>query len=172
MSKLIDIILPADQLEGTSATLSKWLVAIGAMVKEGDPIIELETDKVSMEICAPSDGAISEIIAAEGEEVQVDTVLGRMGEVQDSASSTTSSETATAQGAPTEQAPATQDEPEDDTKKEPHVIDAPSDLVNNGIEGQVSFAKYQNPTSSGSSGFCCHICNKKLSAKRNLQRRM
>ena len=78
MSDVIDIILPADQLEGTSATLSKWLVAIGAMVKDGDPIIELETDKVSMEICAPADGVLSEMVANEGEQVEVDTVLGRM----------------------------------------------------------------------------------------------
>lgn len=80
MSDLIDIILPADQLEGTSATLSKWLVAIGASVKDGDPIIELETDKVSMEICAPANGVLQEVIAQEGQEVEVDTVLGRMGE--------------------------------------------------------------------------------------------
>ena len=78
MSDVIDIILPADQLEGTSATLSKWLVAIGATVKDGDPIIELETDKVSMEICAPADGVLSEMVANEGEQVEVDTVLGRM----------------------------------------------------------------------------------------------
>lgn len=78
MSELIDIILPADQLEGTSATLSKWLVAVGAQVKDGDPIIELETDKVSMEICAPSDGVLSEVLAQEGQNVEVDAVLGRM----------------------------------------------------------------------------------------------
>lgn len=78
MSDIIDIILPADQLEGTSATLSKWLVAIGAVVKDGDPIIELETDKVSMEICAPADGTLSEMVANEGEQVEVDTVLGRL----------------------------------------------------------------------------------------------
>ncbi|MBL4764088.1 MAG: 2-oxo acid dehydrogenase subunit E2 [Colwellia sp.] len=74
----IDIILPAAQLEGTSATLSKWLVAIGEEVKEGDPLIELETDKVSMEICAPNTGTLSTIIFAEGEEIAVDTVLGQL----------------------------------------------------------------------------------------------
>lgn len=78
MSTLIDIILPADQLEGTSATLSKWLIAIGATVKAGDPLIELETDKVSMEICAPADGVLREITVTEGTEVEVDTVLGRL----------------------------------------------------------------------------------------------
>jgi 2-oxoglutarate dehydrogenase E2 component (dihydrolipoamide succinyltransferase) len=74
----IDIILPAAQLEGTTATLSKWLVAIGEEVKEGDPLIELETDKVSMEICAPSAGTLSKITFTEGEEIAVDTVLGHL----------------------------------------------------------------------------------------------
>lgn len=74
----IDIILPAAQLEGTTATLSKWLVVIGQEVKEGDPIIELETDKVSMEICAPNAGILSNVIFGEGEEIAVDTVLGHL----------------------------------------------------------------------------------------------
>lgn len=74
----IDIILPAAQLEGTTATLSKWLVAIGDEVNEGDPLIELETDKVSMEVCAPNAGTLSTIIFGEGEEIAVDTVLGHI----------------------------------------------------------------------------------------------
>jgi 2-oxoglutarate dehydrogenase E2 component (dihydrolipoamide succinyltransferase) len=74
----IDITLPAAQLEGTSATLSKWLVAIGQQVKAGEPLIELETDKVSMEICAPETGSLHDIIACEGEEIAVDTVLGHI----------------------------------------------------------------------------------------------
>ncbi len=74
----IDITLPAAQLEGTSATLSKWLVEIGQQVKAGEPLIELETDKVSMEICAPETGCLRDIIAGEGEEIVVDTVLGHI----------------------------------------------------------------------------------------------
>jgi len=74
----IDITLPAAQLEGTSATLSKWLVSIGQQVKAGEPLIELETDKVSMEICAPETGSLRDIIACEGEEIVVDTVLGHL----------------------------------------------------------------------------------------------
>ncbi len=72
----IDITLPAGQLEGTSATLSKWLIKIGQQVEAGEPLIELETDKVSMEICAPDTGHLQKIIAKEGEEIAVDTVLG------------------------------------------------------------------------------------------------
>ena len=74
----VDITLPAAQLEGTSATLSKWLVNIGQQVKAGEPLIELETDKVSMEICAPETGSLRDIIACEGEEIAVDTVLGHI----------------------------------------------------------------------------------------------
>lgn len=74
----IDIVLPAAQLEGTSAMLSKWLVNIGQQVNVGDPLIELETDKVSMEICAAKSGCLRDIIACEGEEIAVDTVLGHI----------------------------------------------------------------------------------------------
>jgi 2-oxoglutarate dehydrogenase E2 component (dihydrolipoamide succinyltransferase) len=78
MEQSFDIILPAAQLEGTSATLAKWLVALGDTINEGEPVIELETDKVSMEICAPSSGVLSQIIANEGEEISVDNVLGKI----------------------------------------------------------------------------------------------
>jgi len=81
MTTLTDIILPADQLEGTSATLSGWLVKEGQEVAEGDPIIELETDKVSMEVCAPVAGIIHDIIAQKGEEVLPEVVLGHISPV-------------------------------------------------------------------------------------------
>ncbi len=78
MNHSIDIILSADQLEGTSATLSKWLIKVGSQVKNGDPIIELETDKVAMEICAPADGVLLETLANEGDEIEVEAILGRL----------------------------------------------------------------------------------------------
>lgn len=81
MQELVDIVLPADQLEGTSAVLSKWLIEVGTQVKQGDPIIELETDKVSMEICAISDGVLAEIVMQEGEDVPVEGILGRLSEL-------------------------------------------------------------------------------------------
>jgi 2-oxoglutarate dehydrogenase E2 component (dihydrolipoamide succinyltransferase) len=78
MSELIKISLPADQLEGTSATFSAWLLDIGAKVEEGTPIAELETDKVSMEICASSSGIISDQIAKAGEPVVPEQILGHI----------------------------------------------------------------------------------------------
>jgi 2-oxoglutarate dehydrogenase E2 component (dihydrolipoamide succinyltransferase) len=78
MSDLIKISLPADQLEGTSATFSAWLVSTGTQVEEGTPIAELETDKVSMEICASVSGTIADQIAKVGEPVEPEQVLGHI----------------------------------------------------------------------------------------------
>ncbi len=78
MTTLIDIILPADQLEGTTAKLAQWLVNVGDTVKQGQPIAELETDKVVMEVCATNDGVLHEKIAAVGDEIQTGVTLGKV----------------------------------------------------------------------------------------------
>ncbi|TQV66527.1 2-oxo acid dehydrogenase subunit E2 [Exilibacterium tricleocarpae] len=80
MPQLIDITLPADQLEGTSATLSCWLVEPGQPVNAGDPLLELETDKVSMEVSAPADGVLETILVNPGEAVEPEMILGRLAE--------------------------------------------------------------------------------------------
>ncbi len=78
MNHLIDITLSEQQREGTQATLQQWLVAVGDKVKADDPIAELETDKVTMEVCAPKAGVIKELLIATGDEVTPDAVLGRL----------------------------------------------------------------------------------------------
>ena len=78
MSEVIDIILPEGQLEGTSATLATWLVKVGDSVKAGDPVAELETDKVVMEVCATDTGVISELISNVGDDVAPEQVLGKL----------------------------------------------------------------------------------------------
>jgi 2-oxoglutarate dehydrogenase E2 component (dihydrolipoamide succinyltransferase) len=96
MSDLIKISLPADQLEGTSATFSAWLVQIGTRVEEGTPIAELETDKVSMEICASVAGMISEQIIKVGEPVEPDQVLGYIDVSTNTLATTTTQESKSA----------------------------------------------------------------------------
>lgn len=63
----------------TEATIGKWLKQPGDAVKVDEPLVELETDKVSMEVPAPSDGVLQDIVAAEGETVGVDALLGSIG---------------------------------------------------------------------------------------------
>ncbi|MEP7731247.1 dihydrolipoamide acetyltransferase family protein [Marinomonas primoryensis] len=76
MNESMTIKLPVGALEGTAAVLSIWLVGEGDTVRKGDPILELETDKVSMEVCAENDGSIEKILAVSGDNVDERTILG------------------------------------------------------------------------------------------------
>jgi 2-oxoglutarate dehydrogenase E2 component (dihydrolipoamide succinyltransferase) len=62
----------------TEATISKWLKRPGDPVAADEPVAELETDKVTLEISAPAAGTLSEILAEEGANVPVGAVLGRI----------------------------------------------------------------------------------------------
>lgn len=64
----------------TEATVAKWLKAVGDTVKVDDPLVELETDKVTAEINATAAGVLSEIIAEAGAEVKIGSVLGLIAE--------------------------------------------------------------------------------------------
>jgi len=74
-----DILVPAMGESITEGTISKWLVKVGDSVKQGDLLLELETDKVNLEISAEQDGVISEIVANEGDTVKIGDPVGRIG---------------------------------------------------------------------------------------------
>jgi 2-oxoglutarate dehydrogenase E2 component (dihydrolipoamide succinyltransferase) len=78
MSDVIDIVLPSDQTEGTTNTVGKWYKAVGDTVVINDPLVEITTDKVTVEIAAPGDGVLAEILAAEGDSVEPGQVVGRI----------------------------------------------------------------------------------------------
>jgi 2-oxoglutarate decarboxylase len=56
--------------------VSRWLKGVGDSVDEGEPLVEVTTDKVDVEVPSPASGQLSEIVAAEGETVAVGAVLG------------------------------------------------------------------------------------------------
>ena len=60
----------------TEATVSKWLKSQGDKVVADEPIVELETDKVNVEVPAPSNGILGTIKVKEGETVNVGSLLG------------------------------------------------------------------------------------------------
>jgi 2-oxoglutarate dehydrogenase E2 component (dihydrolipoamide succinyltransferase) len=64
----------------TEATVSKWLKERGEAVAIDEPVAELETDKVTLEVNAPAAGTLTEILAQEGANVLVGAVLGRIEE--------------------------------------------------------------------------------------------
>ena len=73
---LHEIIVPELAESTVEATVASWLKKEGEIITKGDVIIELDTDKVSLEIVAPSDGLIESISKQEGETVKVGDILG------------------------------------------------------------------------------------------------
>lgn len=76
----VQITVPALGESVTEATVAKWLKQVGDTVEVDEPLVELETDKVSLEVPAPSAGVITEILVADGTDVAVGTVLGSVDE--------------------------------------------------------------------------------------------
>jgi 2-oxoglutarate dehydrogenase E2 component (dihydrolipoamide succinyltransferase) len=76
----IQIKVPAMGESVTEATVARWFKKKGDAVKRDEPLLELETDKVTVEVPAPADGTLEDISVAEGATVQVGTTLGSIGE--------------------------------------------------------------------------------------------
>lgn len=75
-----DIIVPSMGESVSEATVSKWFKQPGDSVKQDEPVAELETDKVTLEVNAPASGVLKDIKAAQGATVKVGALLGTMEE--------------------------------------------------------------------------------------------
>ena len=74
----MEIKVPALGESITEATVSKWFKAVGDAVAMDEPLVELETDKVTLEVPATGAGTLSEILAPEGTNVEVGAILAVM----------------------------------------------------------------------------------------------
>lgn len=77
MAHIQDVLAPANA-EGTRATVLRWCKSIGDTVAKDEPLVELETDKVTVEVPAPVSGTLTEILKAVDAEVSPDEVLARL----------------------------------------------------------------------------------------------
>jgi len=77
---MIDVVVPAEQ-EGTKAVVRAWLKQVGDRVEVNDPLVELETDKVAMEVPAPAAGVLREILLHSDADAVPGAVLGRIAPV-------------------------------------------------------------------------------------------
>jgi pyruvate dehydrogenase E2 component (dihydrolipoamide acetyltransferase) len=75
-----DVTMPrlSDSME--EGTVLKWLVEEGGEVKRGDPLVEIETDKANMTYDADTDGVLVEIVAQEGDTLEIGDVIARIGD--------------------------------------------------------------------------------------------
>ena len=77
---MADIMTPALGESVTEATVARWTKKAGDAVRKDEILVELETDKVSLEVAAPADGVLEFIAAEEGATVEPGAVLGRLAE--------------------------------------------------------------------------------------------
>jgi pyruvate/2-oxoglutarate dehydrogenase complex dihydrolipoamide acyltransferase (E2) component len=77
---MADVVMPQMGESIVEGTLTKWLKKVGDRVERDEPLFEISTDKVDTEIPAPAAGTLTEILAQEGETVQVNAVVARIGD--------------------------------------------------------------------------------------------
>jgi len=75
---MIDVLLPQFGMGMQDGEIIRWLKAVGDTVREGDPLVEVEAAKATVEIPAPAGGTIAQILASEGDTVEVRTVIARI----------------------------------------------------------------------------------------------
>ncbi|MGD9965918.1 MAG: dihydrolipoamide acetyltransferase family protein [Hyphomonadaceae bacterium] len=75
MTDSTDIVAPVEQ-EGTKSVVRAWLKQVGDTVRRDEPIVELETDKVAVEVPSPADGVLTAIALNEGDEAAPGATLG------------------------------------------------------------------------------------------------
>ncbi len=74
----VDIVIPELGESITEATILRWLKSAGEAVERDEILVEIETDKATMELVAPETGVLSEILTSEGEKVQIGDVIARV----------------------------------------------------------------------------------------------
>src|SRR6267142_2839455 len=76
MASEVEIRAPAEQTEGTRSQILRWLKSVGDTVTENEPLIEIETDKVTVEVASPGSGTLREIFKQEQDEIGPGDLLG------------------------------------------------------------------------------------------------
>ena len=112
----LEVRVPTAQEEGTRSQVLRWLKQVGEVVAEHEPLIEIETDKVTVELAAPGTGVLAEILKGEQQEVSPGDLLGRIRAVHgapagEAPAGTAPERTAEAPSVPAAAAPSPASEP-------------------------------------------------------------
>ncbi|MEM9746175.1 MAG: biotin/lipoyl-containing protein, partial [Actinomycetota bacterium] len=77
---MADVTLPQLGETVTEGTITQWFKSVGETVAEDEPLFEVSTDKVDTEVPSPVSGTVTEILAEEGDTVEVGAVIARVGD--------------------------------------------------------------------------------------------
>ncbi len=152
MPELIDIVVPEDQQEGTESTLMQWLKRAGDTVALHEPLIELETDKVVVEIASPASGVLHELLVEEQSLVEPGAVLGRIAAGAEAAAKTGKAGHQAEAAATKRTATAGQSKLSPAVRKllKKHGLDA-SRITGSGRDGRLTRADVENHIAGGES---------------------
>lgn len=120
---IIEIRIPAESHEGTTMKVQAWLKQPGDTVSKFEPLVEMETDKVTLEIEAPEDGVLEEILVQQGDDVEPEMIIARLNTTQATTRTTTS---------PTQEKKVSEDS-KTLKEKAPQNSQAVSGALNNGV---------------------------------------
>ena len=82
---MIDVVVPKWGLMMDEADVLRWLKDVGDRVAEGDPLLELETDKATGEVEAPAGGVLAEKLVESGQTVESGQIVARIDPTKESA---------------------------------------------------------------------------------------
>ncbi|MBP5858793.1 2-oxoglutarate dehydrogenase complex dihydrolipoyllysine-residue succinyltransferase [Marivibrio halodurans] len=137
-----DVTVPALGESVSEATVISWMKAVGDSVEKDEPLCELETDKVSIEVPSPVAGAITEIAAEEGSDVEVGALLCRVEEGAEGSSgggkSNGDGEDAKQEAAPKEEPKQEEAPREAPEKEEPAAAPATNETLSPAVQKMVS----------------------------------
>lgn len=74
----MDVVLPKWGMSMQEGRITAWLVAVGDVVQEGQPLANIETEKVDTDLESPAAGTVSELLFEPGSDVEVGTVIARL----------------------------------------------------------------------------------------------
>jgi pyruvate/2-oxoglutarate dehydrogenase complex dihydrolipoamide acyltransferase (E2) component len=80
----VEVVMPAMEVDQESARLLRWLIPEGSFVKKGEPLMEIETDKATVQIDAPGSGILTNVVAGEGDDVPIGQVVALLVEAPES----------------------------------------------------------------------------------------
>ncbi len=79
----VDVVMPKLGLTMASGTIARWIKQPGDAVREGEPLLEVSTDKISYEVEAPATGTLAELLGSDGDEFACGAVIGTIALVRD-----------------------------------------------------------------------------------------
>src|SRR6185369_13165098 len=85
----VSIVVPQLGESVAEGTVSKWLKAVGDRVRKEEPLVEIQTDKINVEIPSPAEGTLDQILVAEGTTVLVGTEIGTLAAAGEAAGAAT-----------------------------------------------------------------------------------